>query len=1244
MSVVDTLRSVDIVLASPVFELTSPCVVAGQLHVNLGSSFRPDHGLKIHLHVHGVVKAKEPAQVAQLRSSTFEFVLLDRALAIFPSNGEAGGLVSGQHVFPFNFTFRNGSVFPPTFKFNDVDALTVQYKLSCAISVSGTTKRWERPIFFIPSSQLAIRLLSNQAGTVLSNRDPREADFEPSESSSVLSGDRKPKSLRLKSPRSSAVAGSSAAADKLIYDLLIKRATHVAGYQFVVELEWCFHPGTSTQSLEHLRLESISVDLDQVASVQANSNRSLSSVISNSRKPATYVHRSSLHRFSIPIPEHDSRTKQSIPIMLPFAALPSVHADPVSCGCILRIELTPKRKSRISPVVVETPVIVIPRFNVTSSNGTPSTGLPIATRSDSLEVAVRARGENIDLESYVLRSRMSRLSLVPQFVTSAVDVGSEPEEPVILDAAGEDEFVVVYPYYSLKSDELDVSPGDIVALKEEFEDGYCFVKILRMAAPQPNRALEKTSGFIPLHHIQEYVDSTQVDLSLVWRNSVIRSESIPSLSRASIVSSPSGSPALNPTATNIPSPTLKPRSDSIPTPLSLTPSALEPPSGQLGPQSSSGSPRQFSFPENSRPIAIQASPPKPSTLQSTPEPHSPAPTPIVPVVKPPDAPHQPVVIDRCVSVETILAHWGLLHRFEALTQHIKAGNIFVYAATAETPTIPKNISESSELLDWAFYCRAELRYIKWLELLKFRHFGNLMGHESETILPPLDVALFWHSHMLNPLRYYEDMYSFFGVGQNDIEFPLMEMHTLPGLGYDPPQSHQQLWVTSTNYQEPFHLSVFDKSSPIRYPCPMCDQETEHDPLAYVSFRMREGRLQCNNSSCFHSFTVDSISVGHFIADISNFVSFSAQAMKGARLSTKTSLIDNSEANSNLSQQFRAALPGMPVDEGIRKAIGDILTYGSDPHVNWEDLLNVFKVSLKPALKRARRKTPPMLLNRLVKAYRNIPFKSFSLDLIAAVVRQRGFTTKMVSGVVDWVNPNFVNRATVRYHKFLLLMAKHRNEMLAPTLDLDLAWHTHQLHPQRYQNYGVQHVGRIINHDDSIDEVPLSNAYGNTAQRWKRAFGEEYAQDPPRAFRKRGMRSLVFPPYAVFAVSKSSTDKRKGGNTVRGACTFYESNLGIKELRGKGEMGHTSKKATCAACGTYVLMTCGGLAGDWGLYGGGSSVGGEAFGGSGGSGDGGGAAVCGSVCGGGGGGSSCSSCGGGGGGSCGGGCGGGGCGS
>lgn len=65
-------------------------------------------------------------------------------------------------------------------------------------------------------------------------------------------------------------------------------------------------------------------------------------------------------------------------------------------------------------------------------------------------------------------------------------------------------------------------------------------------------------------------------------------------------------------------------------------------------------------------------------------------------------------------------------------------------------------------------------------------------------------------------------------------------------------------------------------------------------------------------------------------------------------------------------------------------------------------------------------------------------------------------------------------------------------LLCPTLDIDLCWHTHML-LRRYTRDTVHYVGRFVNHDDKIEEEVLSNAFEDTAKRWKQYFNQNYSE-------------------------------------------------------------------------------------------------------------------------------------------------------
>ncbi|KAJ3058655.1 hypothetical protein HDU99_006706, partial [Rhizoclosmatium hyalinum] len=173
-----------------------------------------------------------------------------------------------------------------------------------------------------------------------------------------------------------------------------------------------------------------------------------------------------------------------------------------------------------------------------------------------------------------------------------------------------------------------------------------------------------------------------------------------------------------------------------------------------------------------------------------------------------------------------------------------------------------------------------------------------------------------------------------------------------------------------------------------------------------------------------------------------------------------------------------------------------------------------------------------------RAYKNIPVP-LTLDLVGAVIRQRGFTAKMVGGVVDWEERDALPNATIRYNQFLKLMKAEPTTFLVPTLDVDLMWHTHQCHPLQYQDYGLREMKRVINHDDSVEAEVLTKSFDQTAKNWKRYYGETYSAyvEESKWFRK----PAVYPEYAVQAAAKAVTISRATRVALnnQGGCTVHD---------------------------------------------------------------------------------------------------------
>ncbi|CAF1361254.1 unnamed protein product [Adineta steineri] len=72
-----------------------------------------------------------------------------------------------------------------------------------------------------------------------------------------------------------------------------------------------------------------------------------------------------------------------------------------------------------------------------------------------------------------------------------------------------------------------------------------------------------------------------------------------------------------------------------------------------------------------------------------------------------------------------------------------------------------------------------------------------------------------------------------------------------------------------------------------------------------------------------------------------------------------------------------------------------------------------------------------------------------------------------------------------------VMITRENEMIVPTFDIDIIWHSHMRRPIHYRTVSKALCGFVLDHDDAIEQNILSNSYQKTAERWKQAYKTDY---------------------------------------------------------------------------------------------------------------------------------------------------------
>ncbi|KAJ8299322.1 hypothetical protein KUTeg_023382 [Tegillarca granosa] len=118
----------------------------------------------------------------------------------------------------------------------------------------------------------------------------------------------------------------------------------------------------------------------------------------------------------------------------------------------------------------------------------------------------------------------------------------------------------------------------------------------------------------------------------------------------------------------------------------------------------------------------------------------------------------------------------------------------------------------------------------------------------------------------------------------------------------------------------------------------------------------------------------------------------------------------------------------------------------------------------------------------------------SYNLEKAVHRQQAFYYQV--SLPHYRDKQFLKACVKRYKKFLKLKQQNRKTFIVPCYDIDLIWHTHQLHPHVYKQDTEKILGEIFHHDDSVnDRTPgskLDVSDRNTRMLWKECFNEHFA--------------------------------------------------------------------------------------------------------------------------------------------------------
>ncbi|KAF8076954.1 hypothetical protein FPV67DRAFT_440215 [Lyophyllum atratum] len=453
-----------------------------------------------------------------------------------------------------------------------------------------------------------------------------------------------------------------------------------------------------------------------------------------------------------------------------------------------------------------------------------------------------------------------------------------------------------------------------------------------------------------------------------------------------------------------------------------------------------------------------------------------------------------------VTSDQVKGHLTLLHAFATLKAQVEALGA---GAKEEIPTMPDDKERR-----WAWFVGLAVeRFERWCDSFGI---GDTEKSAKE-FLPPLDVLMVWHAYMLNPGWYAEDCTRVPALRHLGQISPILSISlSSPGLEAilfsDPAKARLESWLSRTDTLfDPLEDAQRNTTREIR--CPKCRSSIKifHMNTEGSGYLQQNFSVECPKASCkaLPKITKTMLGMRKLAEDL---------ARPSGTDQYRWSLAGTLRTAQTAADLARGKIVKDAVLSGARfKQPADATQEEWTVSIMEKNGYDAEQVYSAMALKmRAKGGNLCVIcvcwvvwgrligkgldrIKRIFSAYADGGM--FSVDL---VIRQGSFVTKMHD--LHWTEPNFfdtkedevaLQHAIARYHAFLDLITTSSVSFHVPTLDIDLAWHTHQLMGERYNTDCKTYVGRYIDHDDKVEEQTLASAFDITCRAWKDRFDLPY---------------------------------------------------------------------------------------------------------------------------------------------------------
>jgi hypothetical protein len=372
--------------------------------------------------------------------------------------------------------------------------------------------------------------------------------------------------------------------------------------------------------------------------------------------------------------------------------------------------------------------------------------------------------------------------------------------------------------------------------------------------------------------------------------------------------------------------------------------------------------------------------------------------------------------------------------------------------------------------------------------------------------------------MLNPRSYLEDaiLYGYRDLWNNGMPWALINKAIKnDDFDYEVSDDCKAAWVAQTGRS----WDSADDPAAKSMKCPACHTAVEipwttcgltenfkgDQRPGLIGNGYGDGNLLFKCPSCAVVIDKQLLSVSKFCKDTEALLAKS-RPMPGTILEPKTGLPEAIPKYLSLRQGFPRTFPNRMLQQVLRIQVVELILPGVTPHPTMEtvramiekvlrDHMALAKIQGLPPFRRIRLDQVARISVRKMMGRYWENFSLFALDLGGAVMRQGIFVEKMVK--IDWLHSpsakNTMTRLLTKYSRFVDIMATSPGKTAVPTLDVDLAWHTHQLSPSAYYVFTVSKTGKFIDHDDKIEEDKLSTSFEWTSKTYQERYGEVYSE-------------------------------------------------------------------------------------------------------------------------------------------------------